>query len=294
MQAFTSLMYHNVTDDGSEFPDLSPSVTSYFVDQRAFASQIEQLGRVAKCLNWSTVRQFYEADAKTTKTDQVREDRPRVQLTFDDGWLGSVDVAGPILETHRCEAMLFVTTDLVGRRHFLGRRELQHLPPTFRIGSHARTHRLLSELSEDDVREELQSSKHFLEDAIGDQVDTLSIPGGAVDERVRRIASDVGYRFLFTSQVQANTRQIGPMNIGRIAIRRKTTLRDFQRYLRGDFGRERLRQNLLQSSKQLIGPKLYERVRRQLLGESHNERDMLDLTASDRERCETVEVHYAE
>src|SRR5262249_3634376 len=146
-----------------------------------------------------------------------------VLLTFDDGWRDSVEVAGPLLRSEGCEAMLFVTTNFVGRPHFVSRQDLQRLPRNlFRLGPPARTHRMLSRLSESEIRGELTDSKHFLEDVAGHEIDALSIPGGALDERVRRIAAEVGYRFLFTSSVHANTPETGPMHIGRVAVKQST------------------------------------------------------------------------
>ncbi len=278
MQSFVSLMYHNVTANGAAHPDLSPSVTSYFVDRDTFAAQMQELQRLGRCQDWEAIRRFYTFD--DIETDRLLNHRPAVQISFDDGWMGSVDVAGPILESHRFQAMLFVTTDLVGRDRFVTATDLQQLPPqTFRVGSHAKTHRLLNRLNEHEIRNELHSSKQSLEDIVGYEIDTLSIPGGAVDARVRRIADELGYRYLCTSRIHANSRQTGPLHIGRIAIKQATALADFRHYVCHRLGRERLRQSLLSVPKQVLGRKLYDSMRRRLLGEAHDQQEMVDLSA---------------
>ena len=278
MHTFVSLMYHSVVRPGEKYPELSPSVTSYFVDQATFTAQVTALCRLGRCIDLATVRAFY--DPETSAFPHFPQSEPLVHITFDDGWQGAVDVAGPVLESHGCSALLFVATDLVDCPHFISRSILQRLPAdTFQVGSHAKTHRFLNRLNEDEIRDELQSSKSFLEDAVGYEIDALSIPGGAMDERVRHIAADVGYRFLFTSEIYANTHSVGPMRIGRIAIKATTTMDDFHRYVQSHLRREQLRRQLLSIPKRVLGPSGYERLRCWLLGEGQDQYDMVDLAA---------------
>jgi peptidoglycan/xylan/chitin deacetylase (PgdA/CDA1 family) len=277
MHEFVSLMYHSVVQQGEKYPELSPSVTAYFVDQATFNAQVTELCRLGHCIDLAAVRAFYNPEPGAFHPPQSK---PLVHITFDDGWRGAVDIAGPVLESHGCSALLFVATDLVDCPHFVSRSLLRSLPAdTFQIGSHAKTHRFLNRLSEDEIRHELQSSKSFLEDVVGYEVDALSIPGGAVDERVRHIAADVGYRFLFTSEIYANTRSVGPMRIARIAIKANTTMDDFRRYVQHNVGWEQWRRRLLSIPKRALGLRGYERLRRWLLGEVQDQYDMVDLAA---------------
>ena len=100
-----------------------------------------------------------------------------------------------------------------------------------------------------------------------------------MDERVRQIAAEVGYRFLFTSETYANTRSIGQMRIGRIAIRYNTTIYNFRRYVQHKLGWEQWRRRLLSLPKRTLGLRRYERLRRRVLGEAQEQYDMVDLAA---------------
>jgi peptidoglycan/xylan/chitin deacetylase (PgdA/CDA1 family) len=268
--SFVSLMYHNIAADDASHADLSPSATSYFVSHAAFH---EQLARIADggatCIDDESLRRFYDPGRAVDEADC----RPHVLLTFDDGWRGGVELGGPLLERYGAPAMLFVTTGFLGRPHFLTRRELSRIDHRlFRVGSHGCTHRMLSLMGEPDIRAELSDSKRLLEDVMGCAVDTLSIPSGAVDARVRRIAAECGYTFLFDSQVRVNRRGDNPMAIGRVAVMRNTRPQDVDRYVRQRIGRERLRRAILQAPKRLMGLPRYERVRRRLLGEKPSQR----------------------
>jgi peptidoglycan/xylan/chitin deacetylase (PgdA/CDA1 family) len=266
-RSFTCLMYHGVYGGGAPCAGFSPSITAYSVARSAFDRQLQEISALG---GWTLTPEDLKAFYALRPGEGDRPWRPGypVLLTFDDGWLDSVEEAGPLLEAHRCTAMFFVTTDFVGRPYFVSRGDLQRLPRDwFRIGSHARSHRMLSLLSEREIRAELADSKSYLEDVTGDEVDAVSIPGGAVDPRVRRIAVEVGYRLLFTSEVRANHRGDSPMDIGRVAVKSTTALESFRGYVRQRFARQRLRRLVLQVPKRVLGLARYERLRRRLLGE---------------------------
>jgi peptidoglycan/xylan/chitin deacetylase (PgdA/CDA1 family) len=282
-------MYHNVPVTVAPYADLSPSITSYFVEREVFARQMQMLQELGTtCWGPRSLARFYREQGPGVRGQGseincpdlrplIPDPRP-VVLTFDDGWRESVDTAGPILESHGYEAMLFITTDLIGRPHFLARSQMDRLPRhVFRIGSHGRSHRLLSQLAERDIHEELAGSKAYLEDAMGCPVDALSVPGGACDDRVQHIAAEIGYRFMFTSRVQANARGQDARAIGRIAIRQSTSLDAFRRIVLQQLGRERLRQWFVQAPKRLLGDARYQRLRSRLLGVTPEHKDMGNL-----------------
>jgi peptidoglycan/xylan/chitin deacetylase (PgdA/CDA1 family) len=273
---FVSLMYHDLlpgTGAGCGEAALSPSITSYFVSEQAFAQHLDALETHADVLSHEDVLRFHESGA-----DAPSSGRPRIHLTFDDGWKRCVELGGPLLEARGWEATLFVTTELIGRPHFVNENDLRSIDGrSFHIGSHARTHCFLNELPEAAIREELRASKSRLEDITGRNVVSVSIPNGAVDARVRRLAAEAGYRLVFTSAARANSRRHGPLDIGRIAVRNTTTAAEVASFARGHFGRERLRQQLLSLPKRLLGARNYRILRRTLLGETRHQSEMHDL-----------------
>lgn len=267
--SFVSLMYHNVCPTGwgtdAAYARLSPSITHYFLDDRTFAAHLGALCERADCLSYAEMAAFFDEPPSCTAVSAAGN--PRLQLTFDDGWRDCVEFGGPLLEARGWQALLFVTTDFIGRPQFVTRDDLQHLPPhVFQIGSHTRTHRFLNELTSAEIRLELSESKAVLEDMTGRAVDAVSIPNGAVDRRVQAIAAEAGYRFVFTSNVHRNTPQTGPNDVGRLAVRRTTTLAQLTRVAEGRFGGEWLRRGLLGVPRTLLGPCAYRALRRRLLG----------------------------
>jgi peptidoglycan/xylan/chitin deacetylase (PgdA/CDA1 family) len=263
-----TLMYHNVAPRADAYPDLSPSMTSYFVTRPDFEAQLTELEACGGTpITFDEFEDFYAppGDTATPATDGGRHP---VLLTFDDGWADGVDLGSPILRQHHCQAFLFITTDFLDRPHFLARRELAHLDPAvFRVGSHARSHRMLSLLDDAEIRDELSGSRRILEDLTGCAVDALSIPSGAVDRRVRRIAAECGYRFIFDSDVRVNHRGGSPTTIGRVPLMHDTDLPTLRHYIHQQVTRQRVRRVVLQMPKRVLGLRRYERLRRRLLGE---------------------------
>src|SRR5262249_53169306 len=137
---FVCLMYHNVVRDPAAYARLSPSVTTYFVGEADFAAQLDAvLAAGGWFLAPGELGEIYAGRPPTGGPGAP------VVLTFDDGWRDSVEVAGPVLGRRGGQALLFVTTDFVGRPDFLDRRGLAALDPAqFTVGSHGTTHRMLS------------------------------------------------------------------------------------------------------------------------------------------------------
>jgi peptidoglycan/xylan/chitin deacetylase (PgdA/CDA1 family) len=190
-----------------------------------------------------------------------------VLLTFDDGWSDAVRVGGPLLEQQGCQAVMFISTDFLDRRYFLSRAELARVNPNvFRVGSHARSHRMLSLLGAAEVRAELMDSKKVLEDIVGYEVDALSIPNGAVDRRVRGIAVECGYRFVCDSEVRINRHCGNPTAIGRVAIVSSTSLPEFRKYVQQRLAGPWLRRAAFYGPKRVLGLRRYAKLRRRLLG----------------------------
>jgi peptidoglycan/xylan/chitin deacetylase (PgdA/CDA1 family) len=275
------LMYHNVVADGEiaaatgAYARLSPSITSYFQEESSFRQHLGWLAENTRVCTLATVREMLLGAHQET----AGAVRPRVQITFDDGWKESFDRAGPLLAARGFEALVFVTTDLIGKPMFASRADLQKLPSGYRIGSHARTHGFLNEMPDSQIREELVTSKAVLEEITGREIDTISIPNGAVDDRVTRIAQDAGYRLIYTSNVHANTLRTGPLDIGRIAIRDTTRVANLASALDGaGLSGHSFRRQLLSLPKTILGPKRYRRLRGWFIGERPGQLEMTDLS----------------
>jgi len=119
----------------------------------------------------------------------------RVWLTFDDGYESFFRLAYPILYRYGFTATVFLTTDFIGKdSDYLSWEQVLSLNNDgISFGSHTCTHPHLLELSEEQVRHELVSSKECLEDRLGEKVQLLAYPHGHSNLEIQHLAEDAGY-----------------------------------------------------------------------------------------------------
>jgi peptidoglycan/xylan/chitin deacetylase (PgdA/CDA1 family) len=145
-------------------------------------------------------------------------------LTFDDGGASAAAIADR-LERAGWRGHFFVTAGYVDQPGFLAARELRDLRRRGHVvGSHSYSHPLrMARLPIGRLRDEWRRSIAVLADALGEPIDTASVPGGHNSRAVAREAADAGIRFLFTSAPVVHVRRIGDMAvIGRYVVQRST------------------------------------------------------------------------
>lgn len=123
-------------------------------------------------------------------------------ITFDDGHIGNYQYAYPLLAKEKIFAVFFVTTDLIETKKMMDWSQLREMADNgMSIQSHGVSHKPLETLSELRLEEELDQSKKTIEDKIGKEVDTISLPHGSMHRKTLEKAKNVGYRFVCTSTI---------------------------------------------------------------------------------------------
>lgn len=118
----------------------------------------------------------------------------RVTLSFDDSLSSVYSLAFPEMERIGIQGTVFVISDLIGKEYMgypvMNKEELAELHRKgWEIGSHTKTHPRLSELSDDEVNEELKQSRETLESVISAPVTSLAYPYGDYDGRIVSLAA---------------------------------------------------------------------------------------------------------
>jgi peptidoglycan/xylan/chitin deacetylase (PgdA/CDA1 family) len=170
-----------------------------------------------------------------------------VAVTFDDAFSSVLKRAYPILSSLGFPATVFVVTEFAetgGRLHWRGLdkwavgdhaeelqsltwAELQRLADAgWEIGSHTRTHPLLTQLADDALAEELRGSREACESALGRSCRALAYPYGDFDVRVVAAAAEVGYEAAAT--VSARARSPTALAWPRIGVYHGDSLRRFR------------------------------------------------------------------
>jgi peptidoglycan/xylan/chitin deacetylase (PgdA/CDA1 family) len=188
-------------------------------------------------------------------------------ITFDDGYREAAEHGAAILRQRGFTAIFFLVAGLMSKTSsWLPYEAAARLPLVdwataraleregFRCGSHAWSHRRLTELSPEACREELERSRSVLEDGIGREIRDLAYPYGAYDERVRGLAAQAGYRSACSVRIGLSGDSDDSLALARVPISGTDSLADFvcrlrtaltpRQYLRGKMRSARRRLGL--------------------------------------------------
>ena len=255
MPSITYLMYHELEIPGRRLCNSDPGYERYVLLEREFREQMEFLK--AKGCQGLSVGQALAFPRGSN-----------ICITFDDGSETDLLAAALILHHNGFGATFYITTGWLGKPGHLSASQLKELSGQgFEIGCHSMTHAMLSDLDEAGLQREIADAKSQLEQITGKPVEHFSCPGGRYDDRVVRVARAAGYRSVATSRIHANSPDTDVFALGRVAILRGMSAKDFAAICSGDaLRRLRTQGKLRDAAKQLLGNSFYDRVREVLLG----------------------------
>lgn len=166
-------------------------------------------------------------------------------VTIDDGFCSVYTHALPILRAFRIPAVLFITTNNVGRRDettlygeaYLSWDQIAKLSEAgVAIGSHAVTHRSLGRLNATEIEDEVARSREILTQRTGAAIEAFAYPYGTVadfNDTTQRILRESGYSFAFTSQHGAISTGANPFELPRVKVEGGESLWWFSLLARG-------------------------------------------------------------
>jgi peptidoglycan/xylan/chitin deacetylase (PgdA/CDA1 family) len=117
-----------------------------------------------------------------------------VALTFDDGPSRWTPLVLDLLREHEMRATFFVIGQRVREHPDLVR---QIVAEGHELGSHTLTHPRLTEIPEDEVRQEITSGLDAVEEVLGERPKLFRAPGFHADERERAIIKELGLEAVF-------------------------------------------------------------------------------------------------
>ena len=259
--ALTFLMYHELGVEGRPTVEPAPGYVRYVVRAEAFREHLAALAREG-------FRAVSVGEALGGDGSEAGASGRRVVVTFDDGCETDLTLAAPLLREAGAGATFYVVSGFTGRRGYMTAAQLRELADMgFEVGSHSKSHALLSDLSDARLRAEVFESKDELEQTTGRPVAHFSCPGGRWDERVVSAAREAGYESVATSRVGANAAGADRFRLARVAVMRSTSSAEVARLCRGEgFFKRRAQDAALTFAKRALGNDAYQKFRAALLG----------------------------
>lgn len=130
-----------------------------------------------------------------------------VAVCFDDSLAGVHHHAMPILMDLGIPATVFTVSAALGSdppwwpgaaRVMTPAEVVEWSDAGLRVASHTRSHASLTDISDTQVRDEINGSRRELEDLIQESVTLFAYPYGHFDPRAREVAAETGYRCAYS------------------------------------------------------------------------------------------------
>lgn len=123
-----------------------------------------------------------------------------VLITFDDGYSDNYKNAFPVLKKYNFRAAVFVVTDFLDKYpQYLTWDQAREMDAYgISIESHTVDHRPMTDLTDEQLRNELIESKKKAEEELGHEVGFVAYPTGTYNLHIAEMVKEAGYKGAFT------------------------------------------------------------------------------------------------
>ncbi|MCQ8211093.1 polysaccharide deacetylase family protein [Cetobacterium somerae] len=232
------IMYHRVIKDESE-----KGVHGTYVTVEQFEEQMKYL----KKKGYETVT--FKDMLNNGYKNRFDKDKKWIMLTFDDGYKDNYENAFPILKKYDFKGIIYILdgidynkwdVDNPGnpekRFTLMNQDELLEMQKYgIEFGGHTSSHPRLAELKIDMAEKEISNSKNNIEKIIGKELLSFAYPYGSLNEEVKKIPQETGYRFAVATDSGSIVFSDDLFEIRRIGIFPTNNLFNFKRKVSGKY-----------------------------------------------------------
>lgn len=207
-------------------------------------SSIENFEKQMKYLNDNGYKTLASDEFYMFKKGEYKAPKKSVFITFDDGWRDNIIYAYPILKKYNLRATIFLVTGWVNKasekkevftpsKHntckklvqtnpakvIMNWNEVEKCKDVFDYHSHTATHRdfYYEKLS---WQEDLALSYKTIKQKLGIEEKHLCWPRGNYDDKLVKLAQDIGYEMLYTTKRGVNKPDNNLTHIKRISMKK--------------------------------------------------------------------------
>lgn len=219
------LAYHRVCDE------TAPGLEDWAVRPAVFRRQMALLKKLG--YRGVAVRELMAA------IDRGESPEKLVGLSFDDGYLDTIESSLPILDHFGFTASIYVVPDAIGTETkwesegastpLANWSDLRKLVAAgWEIGMHSRSHPARFDLLTGmELELEIRSGVIRIEEQLDTRVDTFAYPHGHFSDEALEIIEKAGYRAALTSDAGTVTAESHRFKLPRYEIKRRDTLAEF-------------------------------------------------------------------
>ncbi|MFB3918718.1 MAG: polysaccharide deacetylase family protein [Candidatus Velamenicoccus archaeovorus] len=236
-EGFLVLLYHRVTDQ------LPPHELA--VPVAAFRRQMEYLAKNCDVLSMDDLLQVLAGRAISSAAGSRR---PKVVITFDDGYRDNYTNVYPVLKEFGLPATIFLITGMIGTDK--KRPRYQHLPSPDMLswsavkemacngvtfGSHTVNHPHLGALSPEEQKNEIEQGTAALASWFeeGETRPIFCYPYGEYNRETLKILEGLGIKAAFTVACGINDVKANPLELRRVGMDGRDSLFDLRKKLAG-------------------------------------------------------------
>lgn len=123
-----------------------------------------------------------------------------IVLTFDDGYEDNYTNAYPILKKYGFKGTIFVISSFLGKnKNYITWDQAREMDADgINIESHTVDHKSMTDLTDDELREELVASKKKIEEELGHPIGYMAYPTGTYNLHIAQLVKEAGYKAAFT------------------------------------------------------------------------------------------------
>lgn len=201
---FPILMYHSLTESEGNSLKIPPA-------------------EFKEHMKWLKDNGYYTLtpeEAYIVLTENKKPAEKIVWITLDDGYLNNYTDGFPILKELEMKATINYITSKLGSSNYFDLNQMKEMSQSklINIESHTVSHLDLNTLEDDRITTELKDSKSWIDKELDQNTSLLCYPAGRYDERVKKIAEDVGYKMAVTTEPGYAKKSDGLFGLKRVRI----------------------------------------------------------------------------